>query len=198
MPRYVIGLIGNAGVGKDSFCEAIARVAPEGAIVWNLKFASRLKQITAELRECTVHDLDTAGPVKDKCRAFMQQFGQMAKDHFGPTVWIPHVADAIAACKTDDSIVRIVVVTDVRFQAELDFIDKIPSSRPLHIARAGSEDNPEIPSENAGQLAADNFIPTIWNDGSLEDLEEKARFTLKLLGILPADVESAEDGAAAP
>lgn len=193
MPRYVIGLVGNAGAGKDSFCDAIARVAPEGAIVWNLKFAARLKQITAELSECSVHDLDVAGPIKDRCRPFMQQFGQLAKEHFGETVWIPHVAEAITACKTDDSLVRIVVVSDVRFAAEAHFIDSIRNSHLLHLARAGHEDNPEIPSENASQLAGDFFIPTIWNDGTLEGLDEKARFALKLIGILPADVESAED-----
>lgn len=186
----VIALLGNKGSGKDTAAAIIQKLAaPQGWIVRNLKFVSRIKHITADLAGVSTEDIEDPD-IKAATRAFMQQFGELAKKHFGAAIWTKHITAALEILEQSDQ-QNLVVISDMRFAAEVEAITG--DFQIYHIMRSNAQDDPSIPSERCGEVAAEYFIPSLYNYGTLEDLTNNLANILRKQEILPSLPETAEE-----
>lgn len=194
MATYVIAITGNKGAGKDTYARLAAELIEEaGGFTYGLKFASRLKNLTAKLCDVDISDLEDVSK-KEIYRPFLVEFGQLAKKHFGEAIWTHGVLSGLNKI-ADDNLLRVAIVTDMRFQVELDSFVTFQKATDIevfhvHISRIGCDDSATEPSEKCQQLAADNFIPTIRNEGDIDTFKTQVKKSLQLMGILPQDPES--------
>lgn len=194
MATYVIAITGNKGAGKDTYARLAAELIEKaGGFTYGLKFASRLKQLTAKLCDVDISDLEDEKK-KEIYRPFLVEFGQLAKKHFGEAVWTHGVLSGLHKI-ANDSLLRVAFVTDMRFQIEFDVLQDFQEDAgiavfPIHISRIGCDDSPSDPSEKCQQLAADNFIPTLHNEGDIDTFKTQVKKSLQLMGILPQATES--------
>lgn len=193
MATYLIAVTGNKGAGKDTYAALAAELIEEaGGFTYGLKFASRLKNLTAKLCDVDVSDLEDVSK-KEIYRPFMVAFGQLAKKHFGEDIWTRGVISSLKSI-ANDNLLRVAIVTDMRFQVELDSFVTFQKATdievfPVHISRIGCDDSDTDTSEKCQQLAADNFIPTIHNEGDIDTFKIQVKKSLQLMGILPQDPE---------
>jgi hypothetical protein len=148
----LIGLSGKKGSGKDTCYSAISRLRP-GAV--RLAFADVLKEELAAACDTTVQAIEMN---KSVFRLGLQWWGTEFRRKFhSETYWLDRMADKLRdlhefpsdapplPCITPSR--RIVVITDVRFPNEFDFI-KERGGLMVRIARYGADEDMH-PSETA-------------------------------------------------
>lgn len=173
----VLGLVGRARSGKDTIANHLVR---EHGFV-RVAFADELKRITEELNP-HVYDkrfLGQSVPLsvslsvggweasKDSSsvRAFLQTLGESLRRR-DPEFWIkvaePHIERALHAGKS-------VVITDVRYTNEVEYVRHIVGSRTVGVVRKQTERPDSHISEQLDPLVQDHLIV---NSGSeIEHLE---------------------------
>lgn len=108
MSSKVVGMVGKARSGKDTFAQVLVR---DGEYV-HVAFADELKRDVAKFLGIT---LDRIEARKDDFRAVLQEHGSRMRREKGEHYWIAR-AEPVITRALDAG--RYVVVTDVRYQNE--------------------------------------------------------------------------------
>lgn len=172
--NLIIGVTGKAGSGKDEFFKAINAVNADG--VRRFAFADNLKDRICRMLEVTREDIERDKP---HYRPFMQWLGT---DHYrGRDVnfWVKVLANLVENDHADTPI----IVTDVRFQNEADYIRSV-GGIVIRIRRVAAGAGTH--AGHASETELDGIVAdiVIENEGTLEELHAKARETFEQL-LLP-------------
>lgn len=131
----VIGISGVARVGKDTFFRAIKKENPNGSVI-RLAFADELKE------ECNKFLMENVGisaftqdpNEKALVRPFLVTYGSQLRRKQDPSCWISRVSAKISSLPKGD---WKVVITDVRYPNELDWVHKEMKGTSIHLSREG-------------------------------------------------------------
>lgn len=188
MASLILGIMGKKRSGKDTFA---ARLVAEHGFT-RIGFADALKDVALELdpivdvielgRERGVEEVrlsDVLGPELDwevakelpEVRRILQALGVAVRNHVGEDVWVR------AAMAKADAVPGPVVITDVRFPNEADFI-RHSGGQLVRITRHGLEAADEHISETALDGRAADFLVT--NNGTVGALHSKADVVARL------------------
>ena len=170
----IIGIVGKKGSGKTT----AANILTKSSNFIQLRFADPIKAMTTALlnhimykeevydfvfgnkKEELIPGLDTTS------RRIQQTIGtEWGRNLIDPNLWIK-----ILEAKLNRTIKVNVVIDDVRFQNEVDFIHK-NNGKVLAIARPGLPDNDRHISEQFG-INSNNINWLITNNGTISDLEK--------------------------
>lgn len=191
MASLVVGLVGLKRSGKDTFAQ---RLIEEHGFT-RVAFADPLKEAIVGTNPLVRVEADEVGPLyRAGCyvptgstvrlaflvdevgwevakeirevRRLLQEHGVSIRDAVDPDVWIN------AAKRRVDATPGPVVITDVRFPNELDYIDEHPNGFAVRIIRPGQEANDLHVSEVA--LVDAEVDEEVLNDGTVADLHVKA------------------------
>lgn len=176
----LVGIHGHAGVGKNTFAEEF-----HYAGFFEYSFASPIKQACVEIFGLSALDFidrDRKEAVIDYWNYSPRQLAQyvgaeMFRQHFGPNIWIKSLQARIVrdlGVRKEEN--RKVVITDVRFQNEANWIRE-SGGIIVHLTRPGFEGNVGIPGhESEKQLDFSQFTKgenyyEINNSGTITDLQ---------------------------
>ena len=183
--RTVIAISGRSGAGKDAAADALQRVLA----FKNVKFAGPLKQAAAVLfgapHECfcdnALKDVPHDALRGSTPRAVLQWLGTDVMQHgliasglvpgIGRGFWAHRLAEAIDALPPIDDRV---VISDMRFQHELDFL-RNRYGRHLLAIRVVRPSQPGRMQEHESEMSVDSLdIPLVLhNNGTLDDLHDE-------------------------
>lgn len=169
MASHVVGLIGRKQSGKDTFA---ARLVSEHGFT-RIAFADALKAVALDLNpmiapySSRLRDaLDRMGgwdgaKQLPEVRSLLQNLGVAVRDNIHRDAWIDAVAHKVRAVPGP------VVVTDVRFVNEVDYI-AYAGGTTVRIARAGQDDRDTHVSETAlDGYKADHYV---YNGSTVDSL----------------------------
>ena len=142
----VIGISGVARVGKDTFFRAIKKENPNGTMI-RVAFADELKE------ECNNFLMENVGVSaftqdtneKALVRPFLVTYGSQLRRKQDPDCWIKKVSRKIKNLPSGN---WKVVITDVRYPNELDWIHNEMRGTSIHISREGLRPVNEEEEEN--------------------------------------------------
>jgi len=186
----LVGLLGTKGVGKDTVADyMVSHYNAE-----KRAFASPIKEACAILFQLPLTTFE--GEDKEVCdahhglspRQMMQLVGtDFFRDKVRQDFWIDHFKKWYAA--RDPS--RPVVVTDVRFQNEVDVI-KALGGVVVRILRphegSGRHTMADLHITEQGVAVVQGVDATIANDGSLEELYQSAQRVVRLIPPAPSSI----------
>jgi hypothetical protein len=166
----VIAITGHAGAGKDTAASAISSIYDRA---YSLPFAAPLKEVCASLFNIPLEHFHSREKKELKNhmwgmspREIAQMFGTEAmRNTFGTDFWI-RVWNNKA---TTYNFANIIIVPDVRFQNELDFLSS-KGAVVLRITRDGWDGNvgvPNHPSEDSLDYENCMRYSHIYNDSDL-------------------------------
>ena len=164
----VILIAGDKRVGKDTVADMLlAKINKSNRVA----YADPMKDMVANMLGITVEELEKLKNDETKPhRGYLQRFGQRAKRYFGENCWGDY-AEFIIANSPKGSVS---VISDFRMPIEyvegaltIKILDRRKQNKDTHI------------SENA--LGDFEFDITIYNEGSLEDLEKEVDSLVKRL-----------------
>lgn len=176
MPPNVIGLAGRKRVGKDSFFEA---VLASGESVRRTAFADAIKGDMQNLP--LMADPDVPKEVK---RPLLQEYGEACKEHWGDDYWLTRLQIAYAYHLP---YVRTVIITDVRFQNEADWIRSIGGKIVKIEREVGGATDSHVSETSVDDIVADYYI---LNEKSLSDYKDRA---IELFKIAVAGMDLAKE-----
>jgi len=177
----LIGLVGYAQAGKDT----LAKVLVEEYGYTRLAFADAIRDFAYAVNPMygsTVSEprylrdlVDRSGWDEAKkspeVRRLLQTIGVTAREQFGGDFWI-----AITMSKVNTPNV---VITDVRFENEAEWIKDGPSSQLWRVTRSGvGPVNDHVSESELADYPVDQIFK---NDGSIEDLENLVRSRMSVL-----------------
>lgn len=187
----IIGIASQINSGKDT----VADMLGEEFNFVRMAFADPLKEFILQLFPDKV-DRDMLYGESDKrkpARELLQKLGTDVARHFDPDVWVKHTKRRIMHFReTGEDVLGLlpkskpsapIVLTDVRFRNEAEFVWKDHAAFLIRLTRPGNYDNSNI--EEAFRLHESETqvlsIPNEWyryeinNDGTLEELRKKVR-----------------------
>lgn len=127
-PPKLIGLIGYAGSGKTAVATRLAEIKGWEVIA----FADTLKEMARDTRpDLFAGDLEEEKRSNPEIREYLQRLGQAVREHLHPDVWVDEVD-----CKVLTSDVDVVIVPDVRYLNEAEYIYR-NGGKLLRITRPG-------------------------------------------------------------
>lgn len=169
----IVGISGKKRSGKDEAAETILNTLPRGI---RIAFADALKIEVANACQISVLDIEANKPL---FRTLLQAYGTEFRREYGKNknYWIDQLAKAVA-CYSGTKI-EYIVVPDVRFVNELEFVQKNGIAIRIESkTRCNMDDN--HPSEV--ELDGSQFDYTITNDGTLEEFRTNiARIANKVI-----------------
>lgn len=192
----IIGLTGYAGVGKDTIADVLVR--KHG--FKRLAFADPLREMLYALnpivdrwqkdgrpeRIIRVKDLvdkhgwDKAKRLEPEIRELLQRLGTEAgRNILGQHVWIEALDDIITNRSGDGEDMRNVVIPDCRFENEARYIGNQWMGAVVRVVRPGH--GPINGHVSDAGLPHSLIDLDVVNDGSLDDLEQKAVVMLEAL-----------------
>ena len=180
----IVGFAGLAGAGKNAAAEALSYPT--------LAFADALRQMLLRLDPVLyeTHEgdavrlkevikrvgWDRAKREAPEVRRLLQELG-MAVREVSPYCFVDHVSATIDLSMATGDYERNISITDVRFPNELEIV-RWWGGKVIWIERPGVE-NLGHPTENS--ITADDCDDFIVNDGTIEELHEKVRASVKVL-----------------
>lgn len=172
----IVGFVGTKGVGKDTAADVL--VSDHGFV--RRKFAQPIKEACAMLFQVPEHHFE--GPEKEVVvekhglspRQMMQMLGtDMFRNMVNPDFWIRHFEQWCF----EQSLNTRVVVTDLRFQNEVDAVKRLGGFI-VKIARSAGEGrhrSTDAHVTETGVAHLDGIDAEIENDGSIEELWKKIK-----------------------
>lgn len=149
--RQLVGLMGYAGAGKDLAAEGLTRKG------WTrVAFADALKAVA--------HHVGWNGRKDAHGRILLQRLGVAVRDHVDPQAWVQAAERQIAKVEGD------VVVTDVRFPNEVEFI-RARHGVVVRVDRPGTGPLNDHASEHAWTGVEPDFV--LVNDGDAKAVQRK-------------------------
>lgn len=168
----IIGLAGYAQSGKDT----VASILIEEYGYRRMAFADKIRAILYDLNP-DVEGLDLKFFVDNdgwdetksipQVRKLLQDLGVAVRSHIHPDVWVSAVLDHIHPAEK-------VVITDVRFINEADYITRMGGQLWRVIRPGVGAVNDHISEHDLNDLD----LTTILNNGTLEDLKDMVRFRM--------------------
>lgn len=163
--KTMIGIVGRKRSGKDTLAMFVKDTFPRTNI---MSFAEPLKLACKHAYHLQDEQLEAKEDVVDprwnmSPRDMMRSLGVDHLRAVDPEHWTKHMAFRIRAMES-------VVISDVRFQNEADFVRR--NGRVLiHVARdLQSNCDSHVSEATSDEIPCDHYIQ---NDGSLEDLRKK-------------------------
>lgn len=171
----LIGISGKKRSGKDTVGAMVVEWLNEhGFDAAQVAFADQLKDEVAEATGVNrrMQEMD-----KERWRPILQWWGVEFRRHYkGEDYWIRQMTEKLLAMEE-----QVVVLTDVRFRDEADYVNR-SGGYVLRVEReTGLQDSH---SSETDLDSYEEFSDVIRNDGSLEDLERKVSEYLDGLGIV--------------
>lgn len=168
MRGRLIGLCGEKLAGKDTVFGIIQRFHPDAMRV---AFADALKLEVAMACGVSVSRIEEN---KNTFRPVLQWWGtEFRRDLFSSTYWLDR-ARATIQHGLDEN--RLVVITDVRFQNEADFVRE-HGGKVWKVVRENNTNTDKHPSETElASIGADYYV---FNNGSLKDLRLAVKVALE-------------------
>lgn len=195
--KLVIGVSGTAQAGKDTFAARLVQAhgfhriafadklrealyALNPIVLVTIGESSRLHLNKTHLPLVDLVDMrgwDAAKTVDDVRRLLQRMGTEAGRDVFGEDVWVDAIRDEI------DGVNQNVVITDVRFPNELDFINEVGTS--VRVTRGKQTQLPGANGAHASETAlADKlgeFKYEAPNDGTIADLHDHADILVDVL-----------------
>ncbi|NDG53958.1 MAG: hypothetical protein EBY39_13220 [Flavobacteriia bacterium] len=137
MKGKLIGLCGLARCGKDSFFEVSKHILNEKGIeVQRYAFADSLKQECDELlnKYVGISAFTEKSSEKEIIRPLLVTYGTHIRRKLNQNCWIDKINNDVTKSISSD---KIVFVTDVRFENEIDWIHNLQGES-IHITREGN------------------------------------------------------------
>lgn len=171
----IIGLVGQAGAGKDTVAESLRRLIPCSAVfaiadplrdICKILYGLSDQHFTDRVKKETVIPAWGLSP-----RQMMQKLGtDFVRKSLGPDHWLQLLSKRLHSCKAD-----CIIVSDVRFLNEGSFIKSFPDSLLIRITR--SQFTRAMLSQHVSETEGEgiNCDSTIHNNGSLSQLQEKVK-----------------------
>ncbi len=160
----LLGISGKAGSGKDTVYSIINNLRNCPFLVYRRAFADNLKHEVAEALDITEQHLDT---IKQSIRPLLQTWADAKKVLHGEDYYLKKLSYKLSLFK--DSSNCLIVITDVRFKFEADYIKQL-GGQLWRIERAGLDPRPF--GQHASETELDNYegfnIVIENNDGLLE------------------------------
>jgi hypothetical protein len=178
--RRVLGLTGYAGAGKDCAAQALVadgwtRVAFADAVRAGVRALDPVLDGTGRrLTNYVTENGWDAAKKHGEVRALLQRYGTEAgRDIHGPDCWVKIVARKLAEIPGD------VVITDVRFQQEVEFVKSQPGSKICRIERPG------VGPVNAHSSESQEVKPdvVVCNSGTAAELHAAIRAVAKSMRV---------------
>jgi hypothetical protein len=161
----IIGLVGAKGCGKDTLFAAMRHYQPD---LMRLAFADALKAEVAQAFGVSTAYIDQH---KAHFRTLLQTWGtEVRRSLWGENYWLGKMAVQLSGLAKG----RRVVITDVRFPNEVEFV-RSRGGKIILVQRSTGSSTDTHASE---QLAVDPRLKpdaVVFNDGSLSDLGQEAR-----------------------
>ena len=218
MPTTVLGLIGPAQSGKDTFAQRLI----ERYGFTRVAFADTLKAVAYDLDTTVVVHPSEVGLVRNaigsdfgavtirlqrlvdlvgwdvakqlrEVRGLLQRLGTAVRDNADRDIWLN------AAKAEVDAAHGPVVITDVRYFNEADWIaDRLPGGYLVRVSRSVSQERNALAEELAGhasetELAAYPADFTVYNDSSIPRLHRQADTLARVLALDPHPVSTYAD-----
>ena len=132
----VIGISGVARVGKDTFFRALLKESPNYNLV-RVAFADELKE---ECNEFLMKNVGISAFTQDPdekalIRPFLVTYGSQLRRRRDPYCWIKRAEAKMSSIKGVNE--STVVITDVRYPNELDWIHSKMKGISIHLSREG-------------------------------------------------------------
>ena len=182
----LIGISGKAGSGKDTVAAIIkALLHGEGQKVKRFSMADPLKRGCAELFGIDINDFYD----RDKKEEVNKYWGKsprellifvgtdLLRDQFDERVWVKR-----ASLEINKLIERgyVVIIPDIRFDNEVDFVEEFGGVM-INVIRPNGSDVKEIKHKSeAGVKRTDKTID-ILNDSDLDSLQQKIKNIISML-----------------
>jgi hypothetical protein len=178
----IVGFVGRKGVGKDTAADVL--VQKQGFV--RKKFAQPIKDICSiafQVPPSLFNGPEKELPVKKhqlSPRQMMQLVGtDFFRAHLNENFWIRHFEDWVLAEPPFTS----VVVTDIRFQNELDVVKRL-EGLVIKIERSSGEgrhkDTTDQHVTESGVEDLKNVDVVVHNDGSVQDLWDRVEDAVRL------------------
>ncbi len=158
--------------GKDTFADYL--MASAIVPVERLQFSDTMKDIMAEMFDMSREQLEEVKNLGDPMRGYHQRFGSgKMKELFGEDVWVQKLIEKVTDKDT------IYIIDDFRFP-----IEALPGAISIKLVRPLG-DVKLFDHEHISETALDDydFDYTIINDGTLDDLANKAADFMCELGL---------------
>lgn len=171
----VIGLVAKAGSGKDTVFDIIKTLLPHRRIV-RVAFGDEVKTEVAERHEVPITTIEEN---KEVFRNILQQWGTEYRRRQEEKYWINKIKPQLDILRVDADIV---VITDVRFLNEADFIRDTCKGVIIKITGdvARVVDSDHVSEMEMQYIKPDWLLP---NTGSMQELAEGVAFLLHDLNI---------------
>ena len=167
----ILGLGYTQQVGKDTVGAHL--VAEHGFT--RVAFADRVRDLALEIdpliggaRLSDIVSWDGWEQAKrsQEVRRLLINIGVGAREVFGPNVWVNAAEQKVRALQTDPNFNGKIVITDVRFLNEVDWIRSFADNVLWYVRRPGSPPA----DEKSEQLNPQLFNRTVTNNGTLDKL----------------------------
>lgn len=177
----IIGISGKKYAGKDTLCNGITATLSDVRIT-RIGFADALKD-----EVCAACGVTREYMEKNKAlfRPILQWWGtEFRRNVHGENYWIDRLHDRVQ--EAEKAGCQVVIITDVRFQNEYDYVAQTPRSVLLRVnsnRTAPLTDKPDT-LQHTSETALDTakFEYVLHNDTTLEQFQlDVARFTNKVL-----------------
>lgn len=166
----IIGISGKKRSGKDAFCQLLRQNTSIESM--RVAFADALKEEVAKATGVTVKFIDDN---KAEFRPILQWWGtDFRRRYKGQDYWVRQAFEKIL---TSPLSVRMVVIPDVRFRSEADYLRQAGAIL-VRIKRQETE----VEDNHSSEVDLDNyeyFTEVIFNNGTLINLAVEARLFLK-------------------
>jgi len=132
----VLGISGVARVGKDTFFRALLKESPNYDLI-RVAFADELKEECDEflMKNVGISAFTQDPDEKALIRPFLVTYGSQLRRRRDPSCWIKRAEDKMSKIKGIDK--STVVITDVRYPNELDWIHSKMRGVSIHLTREG-------------------------------------------------------------
>jgi len=175
---YVIGISGIKRSGKDTCAKLISEMVPRGLFfdMFHLGFADAVKEEAALKLQVTREWINERKNDCPEIRQLLQNIGQSARE-VNPNKWIDIMAakiKSISSLSSKDQRI-LIIITDVRYPNEAEFVRKNYKNIIVKVERAGLENTDLHPSE----LGVGSILPdrTIKNNGTyMPDLQRECKW----------------------
>lgn len=175
----ILGLTGRARCGKDTVYSLLSKLLWDKHVE-KAAFADALKADVCKMVGCTREFMDAS---KENFRLVMQGYGtDVRRTLYGENYWIKRLDTTLVKLLKEQSVPDLVVITDVRFPNEAQYIKECGGK--IWRINRGSISNDTHPSETElEKIAVDDVIN---NGSSMAELQIEVERTWLRMTVKPA------------
>ena len=185
----LIGLCGVARSGKDTFCAHAIKLCEEQQVTASrVSFADALKQDVKDflLNKVGIDPFTEDEAEKNLIRDFLVAYGTKLMRKKDSRYWISKIEDQV---KRNMSNNEVTIITDVRYENEIDWIQEELDGYCIHLTRRSSDREKILPANQDEQIND----PILWSKSDAQlpwatiDDEEVFRFIVadELNSVMP-------------